>query len=364
MKNKADKLTKKLLIIITILLCSIGVGYTVYKIDLNKKIAEEARILAEENRINALKPSKDVYICLNEEIEFSNVSRFDEKIISLSQNGDKYIIKGLKVGFTDVYDETTDSKTRIYVSDLFDLPHIDNNKTPVPCHAYSTEQAHYLDRVLAYKINEAGYQTRAGVVAAARFLSMQFKYRILYFYENGRLNNGTGHPYADGEGRYYHKGLYLSDDKYADVVASDNGQGIWGCEIYETGEERMYPNGIDCSGFVSWALLNGGFDPDDIGGGNGYNTKDYTLLSLGKNVLLTELDFSQLKAGDFIEFPGHIGMIIGIDGDTIHIVQAFWDNDLEVITFTKDDLIKSEWEAVILMDEYYKSDGNYTTMWK
>ena len=138
---------------------------------------------------------------------------------------------------------------------------------------------------------------------------------------------------------------------------------MWGCEIYEMPENRMYYNGIDCSGFVSWALLNGGFDPDDIDGGNEMNSEGYDLLDLGETVLLTELDFSKLKAGDLIGYPGHIGMIIGLDDNTIYVAQAYWTNDLEVNDFTYESIFESKWQYVTLMDTYYKEDGNYQAMW-
>ena len=92
------------------------------------------------------------------------------------------------------------------------------------------------------------------MVEAARFLTLHFPYKIEYFYENGRLGtNGI-----DGEGRYYHKGLYLNSSKYSTISKSKNGPKVWGCSLYSTPVKRNDNNGLDCSGFVSWALLNGG----------------------------------------------------------------------------------------------------------
>ena len=41
---------------------------------------------------------------------------------------------------------------------------------------------------------------------------MNFKFRIPYFYENGRLHS-SGANYVDGEGRYYKVGMYLHEKK-------------------------------------------------------------------------------------------------------------------------------------------------------
>lgn len=99
------------------------------------------------------------------------------------------------------------------------------DKGYLPCEEYTLEESKLLDEILAYRINEAGYGTRAGAVAAARFLTLEFPYRIAYYWETGRLNN-TGKDYVDGEGRYYHKGLYLHESKYADLEASALGPKI------------------------------------------------------------------------------------------------------------------------------------------
>lgn len=156
--------------------------------------------------------------------------------------------------------------------------------------------------------------------------------------------------------------LYLSDDKFTEIQFPSYGPAIWGCELYEMPEKRMGINGIDCSGFISWALYNAGYDPGDIGGGDALNDNKYDLLDLGDCCLINELDFSKLKAGDFIGYPGHIGMIVGLN-DKLYVAQAYYVNGLEVNEYTKEELLTSKWKYVILMDSYYKEDGNYNSMW-
>ena len=131
------------------------------------------------------------------------------------------------------------------VTSLITLPKINNSKPSLKYKQYSQEEAKILDEYLAYQISEAGDYTRAGVVAAARFLTLEFKQRIPYFLENGRITHfNHQRPYCDGEGRYYHKGLYLSTDKYADIEKSVAGPTMWGGYIKEWSTDNgIMPNG-------------------------------------------------------------------------------------------------------------------------
>ena len=105
----------------------------------------------------------------------------------------------------------------VTVTDLITAPTLNPNKTFLKAYVYTEEEAHLLDEILEKRVNDAGLKTRAGVVAAARFITLEFKYKVPYFLENGRFqDNGFSSP-VDGEGRYYHKGLYLSRDKFATI---------------------------------------------------------------------------------------------------------------------------------------------------
>ena len=248
----------------------------------------------------------------------------------------------------------------VKVSDLYTAPGIDMNKEYLPEERYTIEENRYLDDVLAYLIDQAGYQSRAGAIEAARFLILRFPYKLHYFYENGRMEREGME--VDGEGRYYHTGLYLSSAKYAGISASMAKTGAWGTKIYEYSTDQYTPNGLDCSGFITWALCNAGFDCGDIGAGPVPDT--YDLTDLGKLVTIDEVKIEDLKCGDLTGLDGHIGMIIGIDEEKIYIGEAYWVNDLQVRIYEKEEFLeKSEWEYVILMDEYYKEEGNYTPMW-
>ena len=208
----------------------------------------------------------------------------------------------------------------------------DTKKDFLPCEQFSEEQAQLLDEILAYRIAEAGYGTRAGAVAAARFLTLEFPYKIAYYFENGRLN-GTGTHYVDGEGRYYHQGLYLSKSKYEQLVPGARLQGpkMWGCKMKSYEDDRdngyipggKYPNGLDCSGFVSWTLLNGGQDVGDGGAGESPAIKGQ-MTDTGEYKKLTQgmINRGEVRVGDLLNIYGHIAIIAGDDGDNFYVAES------------------------------------------
>ncbi len=304
-----------------------------------------------------LERSYEIYLAEGEtyDLEREDLQSEDEKT-AICEEGK---IIAVAAGETKVY---AGCDTYIVkVSDLYTAEHIDMNKEYLPEERYTIEENKYIDEVLAYLIDQAGYQSRAAAVEAARFLTLRFPYKLHYFYENGRLERAGQE--VDGEGRYYHKGLYLSSAKYAGISASLAATGAWGTKIYEYSTDQYTPNGLDCSGFITWALYNAGFDCGDIGAGPVMDVLDLT--DLGELVSIEDAKIEDLKCGDLTGLDGHIGMIIGIDETKIYIAEAYWVNDLQVRIYDKKEFLeKSEWEYVILMDEYYKQDGNYSKMWK
>ena len=238
---------------------------------------------------------------------------------------------------------------------------------------YTEEEAALLDEILADRIERAGgANTRGGVVAAARFLTLEFPYKIAYFFENGRLNPHAGRPRCDGEGRFYHKGLYLTESKYdvLDPTAIRYGPSTWG-ELLSNWETKYafvsgnkYPNGLDCSGFVSWCLINGGADVGDMGAGD--ETDDNDLCDLGEKQWLT-VDYIQSdepQVGDLIAEDGHIAIIIGMTDDEIWIGESLFTS-VRVTHFKRNSSVRGSglYTYVIPMEDVYDSDGNFTEMW-
>lgn len=310
---------------------------------------------------------ENIYLACDEEIKV-NFSPEDvewsssDNNIATVENG---VIKGISPGTVTINasKKNVSESIEVTVTDLITLPHIDNKKAYLKCEQYSESEAEMLDTLLEYRVNEAGINTRAGAVAAARFLSLEFPYRIHYFYENGRLITAGGRSYVDGEGRYYHKGLYLSSSKYDGILKSAYGPKMWGCSMYSKITKARSANGLDCSGYVSWALLNGGFDVGD--GGAGINLdRDTDLDDLGEKLKITKenLALKKVKVGDLLSTYGHIGILIGMDDEHYYIAESL-TNDIHVLTMTESELLKSDWLQFILLDEVYKEDGNLTNMW-
>lgn len=325
----------------------------------------DEKIYLIENEQHILK-AEIISIVDNPEIKFSSE---DESIAKVDEQG---VVTGLKNGKTNI--EIKDSYNNkilveVNVTNLLQKAKIDNKKPFLKCEQYTEEQASLLDEMLAFRIKKAGKNTRAGVVEAARFLALEFPYRIGYFLENGRLNNYDKIHYVDGEGRYYKEGLYLSKSKFKDIKASFSGPAIWGCPMTEYLDDRVGPrdNGLDCSGFVTWAMKNGGFDPGDIGAG-GYSkgaAKDLTWIGEFKPITKELLTNKKIKAGDLASVPGHIAMIVGIDDNHVYVAEEYFHSKgLTVLTFTYDEFVYNDYFThVVLMDSEYKEDGNYNPMW-
>lgn len=304
-------------------------------------------------------------LVIDKDKKLSKVVSSDNNVVSI----DNGVMKANNTGECEV--KTGDKSIKIVVTDIISKPYYqDKKKEIIPCNQYSKSEAELLDKLLAFKINESGYQTRAGAVEAARFLTLEFKYRIPYFYENGRVHPSGVH-FADGEGRYYKVGLYLDDSKKDDIIVSYRGPAIWGCPLtnLEPAPEYGYimgakkPNGLDCSGFISWALKNAGFDPGDIGAGD--SEYPYQMTKLGEFVSLTPelIKSGKIRTGDLINYWGHIGMIIGIDDDSIYVAESLPNLGGAVAKRYLKSNIRNTFTHVVLMDKYYEKDGNLTDMW-
>ncbi len=296
---------------------------------------------------------------MTEKIEWqssnSEIAQIQNGVLTAISPGKATIV--LKIG------DKSDSLDVIVTSTIVNRPTEFNYRKPyLRCKQYTSEEAQLIDEILAFKINEVGKSTRAATVEAARFITLNFPYRLQYFGENGRLT-ANGKYKVDGEGRYYHEGMYLSEDKYATIIKSRYGPKMWGCLLgapYLKGEKAY--NGFDCSGFVTWVLKNGGFDPGDIGAGV-TGVKDLT--DIGEKVTIGDESLQQLKVGDLLsgqfKSGGHIGIVTGINGEDIYVAESV-KNGVELNKYNYQNLNKS-WYSIILMDSYYLEDGKLTNMW-
>lgn len=146
------------------------------------------------------------------------------------------------------------------------------------------------NNLIASNVNEAGYGTRAGVVAAAVTLIAElgnnYDVKIPYFYSGGH-----------------------------DAI-SNYANGVWGagsCHTYANGV--FYDRcGLDCSGFVSWAVSNGGFNVSITSSGGFQNLPGAERVSLQ--------DSAVLQPGDILETNGHVILVVGIEDNQYVCAEA------------------------------------------
>ena len=321
------------------------------------------------------------YVASSDEIKLEITNPYNVKYEVIFDNEDliekkdgKYYAK--KNGETDFHirlDDVNAYNGKIYIVKGLTVPKksFDKSKDFVSCKDFTDEENKLLDEALFDRINTSGKNTRAAAVAASRFLTLEFDKRIAYFYENGRLNNHERKK-VDGEGRYYHEGLYLSESKYKDLVVSWTGPGSWGCKIMQFEPAPQYgfkpldktPNGLDCSGFISWVLLNAGFDVKDTAAGD--TARDDELYDLGEKKRLTQqlLNSGLVKVGDLIAYSGHMAIISGIDEDgNYYVAESLPNFKGVVLNKYSQTSLKNTFTHIMLMDSVYKEDGNLTNMW-
>lgn len=144
------------------------------------------------------------------------------------------------------------------------------------------------NELIADNVDDAGYGTRAGVVAAS----------VTMVAELGN-NYNVKVP-------YYWGGGHSSNDLTGEAL------GKWGstqCHTYANDQHYNYC-GLDCSGFVAWALNAGGFQCGPTGAGSFYKKSGAQKINLNPNSPV-------LQPGDILEYKdssgGHAILVVGID---------------------------------------------------
>ena len=349
--NKQAK-TKKAIIILIIAI--IAGSFLLTRLVTNAKPVENIEEPVKEPACNVVVHDK-MYLAVDEEYEL------DDEDYTSSNNQVAKIVgnKVVGVGNGKVAITNKCNSYEIEVTDMITAPYLSEDKQQLPCGRYTAEENDYLDNILATKIESAGFKTRSGPVAAGRFLLLQFPYHMSYFSENGRL------PYCDGEGRYYHEGLYLNTYKVEkeNITAIVNGPVEWGCSMLSNPAKINQINSLDCSGFVTWCLVNGGFDPGDIGAGGRDMNSGYPTIGPQHEITMESLD--EVKIGDLFAEDGHISILLGINDGKYYIGESNLGIDIRIRVSTKQELIDSTFYAWIDMDEFYNhQDGNLTNYWE
>jgi hypothetical protein len=116
----------------------------------------------------------------------------------------------------------------------------------------------YLQAQLKSAVLTAGFGTRAAVVAAAQYLAAAFPYDINYV-------SGVGGIYYEGVAEI--SGTSKKMLIYQDGLNIESDTTGWGCSddsLFQITQNKVEnpakTHGLNCSGFVYWAMYNAGFD--------------------------------------------------------------------------------------------------------
>ncbi len=295
---------------------------------------------------------------------------------------------------------------------------------------YTSYQKIFLEDYLTQKVESVGgfgtrggrnYKTltgtkqgsRAGAVAAARFLALEFQYRIPYgntdylkkVYKKGsateRFDFGSWYNYADYMGSLELNYLYGYKINIHDANDNSTGKGCWGCAtgvddylysytqgMFGGSYQKAYVkyHGLHCGTFVGWAMYNGGLNymagaqslkMRILGEPEGYlpykqpGAEYLHLFDKDNKVLnVTQEQWKKVTVGDLIYRTGHIGMIIGIDHKNKYMYVAHQTPDSIIVDRVNymrpqnpTDFVGLPWQKIILMDKVYEKGGYISSMW-
>ena len=205
-----------------------------------------------------------LYLATEEDYTYAQILNFYYDDIALSTNSFASSIAGLEIKDTTSA-QVLHTNLSAYLSE----------------HGASIDD---LNNFISTSVNENGYGTRAGAVTAAVSL-------INYLYDNGKVRI----PYYWG-GDYQHNGVMPSFGEETH------------CSISPGGDSYCY-TGLDCSGFVSWAIKNGGYSISRHTTAGFHN--DYS----GDSCNITSSSCTG-QPGDLINSNGcHVQMIVSVDED-------------------------------------------------
>lgn len=185
------------------------------------------------------------------------------------------------------------------------------------------------NKLIASNVEKNGYGTRAGVVAAAVTLIAElgnnYNVKVPYFLSGG-----------------HHDGV------------KTGAVGYWGSGYEDDGRKCVYSGygniytvcGLDCSGFVPWAIKNGGFQVGVNLAGNFQNLSGAQKVSLDSGSPV-------LQPGDLLESEGHIVLVVGIDENTHQYICAEASGKNSGVLFTRRPYSGGSGYWGVKMDGYY-----------
>lgn len=188
------------------------------------------------------------------------------------------------------------------------------------------------NELIADNVDDAGYGTRAGVVAGS----------VTMVAELGN-NYNVKVP-------YYWGGGHSSNDLTGEALAK------WGstqCHTYANDQHYNYC-GLDCSGFVAWALNAGGFQCGPTGAGSFYKKNGAQKINLNPNSPV-------LQPGDILEYKdssgGHAILVVGIDEENKQYICIEAMGNAHGVLFTRRSFGLSGYWGVD-MEGFYNNPAN------
>ncbi len=185
-----------------------------------------------------------------------------------------------------------------------------------------------------------GYKTRDAVAAAAVYLAT-YKYDIPYFWA-GKTDSVGLDPY------WGCRSDHTAGKPCGRPLASNNTV----CEY-----------GLDCAGFTRWAFIQAGFSTDilrktgqESGMWGNFNAQAHNYLFNSNNTYY----INQIKPGDIVYHPGHVGLVIGVDTDTIQVAEMTGPIIIDVIKKYTGVTTNSQssFTGFVLFDDFFKMYGN------
>ena len=207
-------------------------------------------------------------------------------------------------------------------------------------------------------VRTAGLKTREGVVAATLYLSSHINVRIPYFWSGGH-----GHTYTTDN----------ASERYEDF--GDNFIGVsnrWGCnyKMIGRGTDKQkpgsyYPFGMDCSGFVNWAIMNGGYYTG-TGKQSAVPSTDNTPSTSLDGISVTPIEASlakgKAKPGDIAFKSGHVAMIVEVSENGYKVAE---EKGADYGLVVSKDYINfgDTFTHIILMDNFYANYKKNESPW-
>ena len=177
---------------------------------------------------------------------------------------------------------------------------------------------------ISSNVDKNGFGTRAGVVAAAVTLIAElgnnYDVKVPYFW-----GGGHGDGIADGA-----KARWGSTD----------------CHTYANGQDYNYC-GLDCSGFVPWAINNGGFNVSVNLASNFQNLPGVRRVTLSSSQPV-------IQPGDLLESEHHVVLVVGIDEENHQYICAEASGNARGVLFTRRSYADSGYWGVD-MEGYYST---------